>query len=143
THADHRAKDKSSAARNARILSRVIEDAPRHYFYLHCELKMLGSKEDARRMGHAALALLDEIRTEERYVVLLNLSELEPDKTLQWLHEATRTHPHRREAFRYLCEKSLMDGDVSAATSYFRMMESLPMPAPLPWTHQGMWYGWG
>jgi hypothetical protein len=141
-HSDHSAKHGSSAARNLAILERVLEDAPRHYFYLHAELKMLGKKEEAVRAARAALQLLDASQVEERYMIHLNLSELEPDHTMEHLLGAVRLQPHRREAFAYLCQKSLIDGDLSDAISYFRLMDALPLPSPLPWTHQGLWYGW-
>jgi tetratricopeptide (TPR) repeat protein len=145
-HSDHSAKHQSSAARNLTILERVLEDAPRHYFHLHTECKMLGRKEEAVRAGRAALQLLDDNQVEERYMVHLNLSELEAlpgnDRTIEHLLEAVRLQPHRREAFAYLCQKSLIDGNLSDAISYFRLMDALPLPSPLPWTHQGLWYGW-
>lgn len=140
-HGDHRHKHESSAARNAAILSRTIEDAPRHYFYLHCELKMLKDPQ-AAKYGRIALACLEQSQPEERYVVLLNMSELEPAKREEYLHEAARTQPHRREAFAYLCRSAIIEGRASDAVSYFRLMDSLPLPSPLPWTHQGMWYSW-
>jgi hypothetical protein len=157
-HSDHSAKDESSASRNLAILERVLEDAPRHYYYLSVELKVLAgranksddvaegrlpivpTRQKAIRAGKAALALLDPDQVEERYMVYLNLSELEPEKTVEHLLEAVRLQPHRREAFAYLCQKSLIDGYVSDAISYFRLMDALPLPSPLPWTHQGIWY---
>lgn len=140
-HGDHRHKHTSSAARNATILERVLEDAPRHYFYLHCETKMLKDPRSAE-FGRIALALLGNDQVEERYVVLLNLSELEPDRREERLHEAAKLQPHRREAFAYLCKSALLDGRTSDAVSYFRLMDALPLPSPVPWTHQGIWYGW-
>jgi hypothetical protein len=141
-HSDHTKKHQSSAERNARILRGVLEDAPRHYFYLQAELKMLGKKDEALKAAKAAIALLESNRPEEIYNVRLNLSELEPAETVHHLHEAVKIQPHRREAFAYLCQKSMIDGDLSAAQSYFRQMDSLPLPSPIPWTHQGIWYGW-
>jgi hypothetical protein len=139
-HGEHRAKHQSSAARNSTILERAIESAPRHYFYLQAEQKMLGKKPEAIAAGRAALALLGPDQAEELYNVRLNLSELEPDRTIEHLLEALRLQPHRREALAYLCQKNLIEGDLSNATSYFRMMDALPLPSPLPWTHQGLWY---
>lgn len=139
-HGDHSHKHESSAARNASILARTIEDAPRHYFYLHTELKMLKDPA-ALKYGRIALATGD-LDAEQKYVVLLNLSELEPVKREQHLHEAARLQPHRREAFAYLCKTALIDGRLSDAASYFRLMDSLPLPSPVPWTHQGIWYSW-
>lgn len=141
-HSDHRKKHQSSAERNARILEGVLKDAPRHYFYLQAELKMLGKKDEAREAANVALALISDDQPEWKYTVHLNLSELEPDKTVHHLLAAARLQPHRREAFAYLCQKHLNDGDLSAAQSYFRMMDALPLPSPLPWTHQGIWNGW-
>lgn len=139
-HRDHTAKNRSSAERNARILKAVVEDAPRHYFYLQAELKMLGDKEGALRAARAALALLPDTSTEEKYHVLLNLSELEPEKAEQHLLQAARMQPHRREAFGYLTQEALNRKDKSAAVSWFRIMDALPEPSPIPWTHQGIWY---
>jgi tetratricopeptide (TPR) repeat protein len=141
-HSDHKKKHKSSAERNAVILQEAVSDAPRHYFYLHAELKMMGKTAEAKSAALAALALLPESSTEERYLVLLNLSELDTENREQHLHAAARIQPHRREAFAYLTQKALMDGRTSDAISWFRCMDSLPLPSPLPWTHQGMWYGW-
>lgn len=141
-HRDHGPKNKSSAKRNATILQAVLEDAPRHFFYLQSELKMLGRKDEAKKAGLAALALLDEDRAEERYNVLLNLSELQPELTEARLLEAVSVQPHRREAYAYLSQKALIDGRVSDAVSFFRLMDSLPLPSPLPWTHQGIFHGW-
>jgi glycosyltransferase involved in cell wall biosynthesis len=138
-HGDHTHKHKSSAARNAAILRRTIEEAPRHYFYLHTELKML-KDPDALKYGRIALGF--ELEPEQRYVVLLNMSELEPEKRTQYLHEAARIQPHRREAFAYLCKAALLEGRRSDAVSYFRIVESLPLPSPTPWTHQGIWHSW-
>lgn len=141
-HSDHKAKHKSSAARNATILQAAVADAPRHYFYLQAELKMLGRKEEAAVAARNALVLLDAKSIEEKYLVLLNLSELDPERTEEHLLAAARLQPHRREAFAYLCQRALLDGRVSDATSWFRVLDNLPLPSPLPWTHQGLWYGW-
>ncbi len=137
-----------SARRNASILALATEDSPRHYFYLHADLKALGRPEESIHAGLAALALLDDNRVEERYQVLLNLSELQ-HRTDRML-EALALQPHRREALAFLCQECLERGQVSSATSYFRLMDALPAPSPLPWTHQGIWYpdghgnpGWG
>lgn len=138
-HGDHRHKHKSSAERNAVILRRTLEHAPRHVFYLHTELKMLKDPE-AAKYGHIALAF--DLDAEDRYLVLLNMSELEPEKRGEYLHEAARIQPHRREAFAYLCKAALIEGNKSDALSYFRMMDALPPPSPLPWNHQSLWYGW-
>ena len=141
-HSDHKAKNESSALRNSTILQASLSDAPRHYFYLHADLKLLGRKEEATKAAIAALYTLPERSIEERYLVLLNLSELEPDKRQDRLHEAARLQPHRREAFAYLCQVALNEGRISDAVSYFRLMDALPLPSPMPWTHQGIWYGW-
>jgi hypothetical protein len=141
-HSDHKAKNKSSALRNAAILEASLEDAPRHYFYLHADLKHLGKKAEATRAAKAALCLLADSSIEERYLVLLNLSELEPEHRQDHLHAAARLQPHRREAFAYLCQVAINEGRYSDAVSFFRLMDSLPLPSPMPWTHQGIWYGW-
>lgn len=139
THGEHQHKHRSSADRNARILERVLEDSARHYFYWQAELKMLKDPR-ARAAALKALALLGPEQVEERYTVLLNLSELDPERRQEHLFEAVKDQPHRREAFAYLCQAALNDGRVSDAVSYFRLMDALPMPSPLPWTHQGLWY---
>lgn len=139
-HSGGKEKRGSSASRNLAILEREVQWAPRHYFYLHAELKTLQRPDEARAAGLAALVMLKPDRVEERYVVLLNLSELEPEKRIEHLLAAVRVQPHRREAFAYLCQKSIIDGNRSDAISYFRLLDCLPTPAPLPWTHQGLWY---
>lgn len=141
-HSDHKAKNRSSSERNSNILKAVLEDAPRHYFYLHADLKTLGDKEGATKAALAALHLLSDAQIEERYLVLLNLSELQPERRDEHLHAAARLQPHRREAFAYLCQVALNEGRVSDAISYFRLMDAIPVPSPVPWTHQMIWYGW-
>lgn len=141
-HRDHTAKHQSSARRNADILKRTLEDAPRHYFYLHSELKMLKDKPASIKAGLSALTMLPPTAVEERYMVHLNLSELQPEKCQEHLHECARLQPHRREAFAYLSQLALIENRLSDAVSYFRLMDALPLPKPLPWTHQGLWYGW-
>lgn len=142
-HLDPSHKIGKSAERNLAILERVLEHAPRNYFYAHSDLKHKGRTEEAIQAGRAALALLTDGQPEERYIVHLNLSELEPERRKEHLLEAVKIQPHRREAFAYLCQASMIDGRLSDAVSFFRMMTALPPPAPLPWTHQGHWYGWG
>lgn len=139
-HGDHRHKHESSSARNAAILARTLEDAPRHYFYLHSELKTLGDPLSAK-YGRIALAT-EELDDEQKYLVLINMSELVLERREEYLLEAVKTQPHRREAFAYLCRWALIQGRRSDAVSYFRLMDSLPLPSPVPWTHQGIWYGW-
>lgn len=141
-HSDHKLKHKSSAERNAAILTEAVSDAPRHYFYLQAELKIMGKKSEAKAAALAAIALLPEDSIEERYLVLLNLSELDPEKRQFYLIESARIQPHRREAFAYLTQSALMESKTSDAISWFRCMDALPLPSPLPWTHQGLWYGW-
>lgn len=141
-HREHKHKHLSSATRNSTILRRQLGNLPRHAFYLHADLDMAGEVEDARKYAHIALLTLGKEQTEEHYVIHLNLSELEPDKRETHLLEASRNQPHRREAFAYLCQSALLDGRTSDAVSWFRIMDALPLPAPLPWTHQGLWYGW-
>ena len=138
-HSDHSTKNKSSASRNATILKHVLSDAPRHFFYLHSELKMIGDVDGAKRSAHAALMLLPEDSVEERYLVLLNLAEMETENAERHLLSAAKIQPHRREAFAYLSQHSLNKKNISDATSWFRIMDSLPLPSPIPWTHRSLW----
>jgi tetratricopeptide (TPR) repeat protein len=141
-HSDHRHKHKSSAERNARILESVLQDVPRHYFYLQTELKMLKKTDEARDAGNIALRVLPPEATELRYNVHLNLAELEPDKAIDHYHECLKLDPNRREALAYLCQKAIGDGVLTDAQSYFRMMDAIPRPKESSWTEQGIWYGW-
>lgn len=141
-HGDHQHKNQSSAQRNAMILEQVLNDAPRHYFYLQAEYKMLGKNAEAKKAAKAALVLLEQEKVEERYNVLLNLAQVEPEREQEHLIAALKVQPHRREALAFLCQFSLKTGNISDSISYFRMMDALPLPSPLPWTHQGVWYGW-
>lgn len=142
-HGDHKHKHKSSSERNARILEGVVADVGRNVFYASQEFKQVGRLEDSVRMARAALELLPPERIDERYSVLLTLSELDIDRRQDHLHNAAKLQPHRREAFAYLCQSALIDGRMSDAISWFRMMDALPLPEPLPWTHQGAWYAEG
>lgn len=140
-------KHGSSHMRNLRLLNIALEDAPRHLFYQHEEQYRLAMKGDtslvavAIRTGKAALQLLD--KAEERYEILLNLAELEPDQALDHLNAALRLQPWRREALAYLVQNTLARNDTNSAVSYFRMMDALPKPEPLPWTHRELWHTWG
>lgn len=142
-HLDHGHKNEASARRNASILQRAVEHAPRHYFYLHSDLKMLGDTAGAERAARAAIELLPPTSHEERYLVLLNLAQLDPAQRQHWLLRAASEQPHRREAFAYLCQHALVEDRVSDATAYYRLLCALPVPHPTPWTHQAVWYGVG
>lgn len=141
-HGDPRHKVKTSSTRNYAILSQTLADAPRHYFYLHCEQWQLGMKEESAHAGKVALVALPDSFTEERYFIYLNLAQIEPEKAETYLLEAIKTQPHRREAYADLSQIALAQGRISDATSWFRAMDALPLPRPVPWTHRGMWYGW-
>lgn len=138
-------KSAGSARRNLAILDRVLDQYPRHLFYRHAEHLRLGNRDAAKADGYVALACLHADNAEERYVVHLNLAELDEARTEDHLAAAVRLQPHRREALAMLVQYHIARGQVSQATSYFRQMDSLPVPAPLPWTHQACWYAkaWG
>lgn len=136
------AKKTSSARRNLAIMDRVLDQVPRNMFYRHAEHVRAGNDSEALRDGHAALAMLAPEAREERYLVHMNLAHLENSDAQ--LHAAVATQPHRREAFAELCQRALAKGAISDALAYFRLMDALPEPKPLPWTHDGRWYpgGW-
>lgn len=138
-------KSDASARRNLAILDRVLDQYPRHLFYRHAEHVRLGNRDAAKADGYVALAALPPEDAESRYLVHLNLAELDSTRAEDHLAAAVRLQPHRREAFAMLVQYHVARGQVSQATSYFRQMDSLPLPAPLPWTHQACWYGkgWG
>lgn len=138
-------KSDASARRNLAILDRVLDQYPRHLFYRHAEHVRLGNRDAAKADGYVALAALPAEDAESRYLVHLNLAELDSARAEDHLAAAVRLQPHRREAFAMLVQYHIARGQVSQATSYFRQMDSLPLPAPLPWTHQACWYGkgWG
>ena len=46
-HREHEHKHQSSAARNTAILTSILSDVPRQYFYLHAELKLLGKSSES------------------------------------------------------------------------------------------------
>lgn len=137
---DH--KRQGSSTRNAKILEGVLPGATRAVFYASHEFKNV-DKAKAIRYAKASLELLDADRAEERYVVLLELSALETENASEWLAKAMLCQPHRREAFAYLCQEALKRKNLSDAQSYFRMLDALPLPSPLPWTHQDIWHGVG
>lgn len=138
-------KSDASARRNLAILDRVLDQYPRHLFYRHAEHVRLGNRDAAKADGYVALAALPPEDAESRYLVHLNLAELDSARAEDHLAAAVRLQPHRREAFAMLVQYHIARGQISQATSYFRQMDSLPLPAPLPWTHQACWYGkgWG
>ncbi len=94
------------------------------------------------QIGRAALPLLDD-KPEEKYEIYLNFSEIDPDRALEHLTAALLLQPWRREALAYLVQWAMAHGQLDHAVSWFRMMDNLPLPSPLPWTHRSVWYGWG
>lgn len=140
---------KDSHPRNKRLLEIGLADADRHLFYLHEELYRLatqgGQPEDraeAVRTGKAALELLKD-KPEECYEICLNMTELEPAQAQAWMFRALALQPWRREALAYLTQDALAAGKLDHAVSWFRQMDGLPRPEPLPWTHRDLWHGWG
>lgn len=127
--------------RNFRLLTEATRNTPRQLFYLHEDQHKL-KKPEAIVTGKAALLLLDSDKGDEKYEILLNLSELEPNQSYRHLLDAVALQPYRREALAYLVQNSLRDGQLSAAVAYFKMMDALPLPEPLPWTHRGIFHGW-
>lgn len=141
-HANPGAKTVTSAERNLRILEAGTADDARSLFYLHAELFRVGRHKEALIAAQRALEKLAPEQKEERYFVLINLAQLDPENEAGHLLHALQTQPHRREALADLCQMSLRLGNKSDAASYFRMMDALPEPNPLPWTHRGMWHAW-
>lgn len=137
-----------SHERNLALLRLETSAMPRNLFYYHeelCWLFMQGQQDyraEAIRTGQAALQLFGETGPEERYEIMLNLGELEPAIAEEWFLAALRLQPWRREALAYLAQRAVSRGDRSHALSWFRLMDSLPRPSPLPWTHREVWYGW-
>lgn len=142
-HRDHKHKDNESSKRNVVLLEKTVESAHRHFFYLAIDLKNLGRKEEAERAARAALALLPQSFIEERYLTLLNLGQLSPEDADRNYMEAIRIQPHRREAYAHACQRAMGLGLLSDAVAWFKCMDAMPLPEPLPWTHQVMWHGWG
>lgn len=138
-----------SHARNYALLRLETDASARYLFYLHEELYWLVvhrgleiHREEAIATGQAALHLFGGGGMEERYEIYLNLGELDPAHDETWFDQALRLQPWRREALSYLCQRAVRLGHRSWALSWFRMMDALPRPNPLPWTHREIWYGW-
>jgi tetratricopeptide (TPR) repeat protein len=168
----------SSHTRNLTLLGLTLDDAPRHYFYLHEELFWLWQKEqDSRsdpssvaeggphgvpppellrrvdtptlararaiRTGEAALILIGDSKPDDIYEVLLNMSELQPERAIEHLQRAENLQPHRREALAYRSQRELRENHIREAVAWFMKMDALPVPDPPPWTHRSIWYGSG
>lgn len=151
-HAPVEGHAKDSHPRNMRLLQLTLEHADRNLFYLHEEwfLRAVrpdlaapepGARAQAIATANAALAL--SMKAEEIYEICLNMCELEPDKFEYWIFKALALQPWRREALSYLTQNALAKGNLNHAVSWFRMMDNLPRPEPLPWTHRDIWHGWG
>lgn len=143
-HAPHSDERVTSHERNYTLLKTQVEDLDRTLFYLHCEQMNLHYYDAAVQIGKAALVLIPDSKPEEKYKVLVNLSTIEQSKTYEYLMEAVKLQPHRREAIAHLAQWCLAAKDLSGAVSFFRMMDALPVPNPVPWTHCAIWYegGW-
>ncbi len=139
------AKKKRSASRNIALLENELKQGRgtgRIHGYLCQDYKIIGDNHKSWCHAVAAWDALPDDLAEERYSVALLLSELQPDQMEHHLFAAIRTQPHRREAFALLCQRAIFDGRRSDAVSFFRLMDSLPEPKPLPWTHAAMFHGW-
>lgn len=139
----------SSHTRNLALLRTLAGNSSRTLFYLHEELYWQATQRgdgaaqrESIEVGKAALAMSMDYQLEERYEIFLNLGELEKGKEEYWWLEALRLQPWRREALSYLCQHAIALGRRPQALSWFRMMDTLPEPNPLPWTHRGIWHGW-
>ena len=140
----------SSHHRNLTLLRLEDANVSRRFFYLHEELFWLftqradpDARADAVAYGLAALELLPPERAEETYEILLNLGELLPDRAEEFFLRALKLQPWRREAPAYLCQRAVTLQQPDHAVSWLRMMDGLPLPHPLPWTHRQLWHGWG
>lgn len=142
-----------SHARNLSLLRLATRDSARNLFYRSQEefgayiRGPIEEKEQRRAAalatGRAAMLLLSPSSLEERYELLLNFSELDAQNARDHLLAAVKLQPHRREAFAYLVQNAIHEQCPSDAISYFRLMDSLPRPSPLPWSHRDIWHGWG
>lgn len=132
---------RKSFDRNINILKKSSEFGSIYNFYLHQEHYGLGEKEKAIEYGKIAQSYND-LPVVERYEVRLHMAELEPEKKEEWLLNAFRMSPWRREALVELCRLQVAKGNVLNALSYALMYDSLPEPDIRPWTHAGAWYTW-
>lgn len=127
--------------RNRALLELELRDVDRNLYYLACE-QFDNLNLRCIETSKAALALLPPEKIEERYKLMLILSQSETPRQTEWALEAMRLQPHRRDAAALLSQQAIAAGRLSDAISYFRMMDALPEPTPLPWSHAGMWHGW-
>jgi len=149
-HARDDVHRQSSHERNLTLLGLALDDAPRHYFYLHEELfwKWDQTRNDPKtldhavRTGEAALILIGDAKPDDIYEILLNLYDLQPSR-IELLQRAETLQPQRREALAYRCQRELRDKRLLEAVAWFKKMDALPVPEPPPWTHRSIWYGSG
>ena len=139
-HAPVSGHEATSVARNLALLQIASPVHPRARFYLHEEFLRAGRRKEAEATGLALAEELNGNMPAEHYEVLLNLAELQPEKTEHWCFEALRLDPGRREALSQLIQFALDCGDVPRAAHLFRWMDTIPEPNPKPWTHRPIWY---
>ncbi len=135
-------KTVNSTDRNLRILNQSLNNACIYQYYIHAEHYHTGQKEKAIEAGKMALNYKN-LPLIERYEVMLNLSllsESDAEKE-QYLMNAVRLAPWRREAFAYLTKYHISKKNYLKAQSYCFMMSCFNPQEIRPWTFQPKWYG--
>lgn len=129
--------------RNRVILEHAIQDGARHLFFLSQEAVERGQIDDFRAYAAAALAH-PGLEETERYEILINLAQNEPDKKKARGHaeEAFGLMPDRREAMALLACYALVDERNEEAFHLAKLMATIPMPKKAYWTLNREWYTW-
>jgi glycosyltransferase involved in cell wall biosynthesis len=131
--------------RNKQILSRALQHASAHYFYVAQEWFCEGNKYNATKFSKLALEFPD-LDPSFRYETNLNLARLTDDtsEAIQYALAAHGIFPWCREAHAMLALSYIERNDPKRAVFWAERMDATPLPheSERPWTHEPKWYGW-
>lgn len=146
THAPltNKVKQGISSGRNLRILESIADKTHGEAFFYFMELAGTGRRGEALEAAKVALAKPD-LKEPERYEIFMNLASMAEGKKPRrdFLWEAVKLSPERREALALLCAEYTNWHEPDGALAVGRMMRALPRPVVRNYTHRDNVYGYG
>ena len=131
----------SSHFRNVPILEKQLATSGRNLFYLAQERFQSGQFKQFASLCDVALHIPD-LGDIERYELLIQLAQIDSNRSKQAASEAFALMPDRREALALLCNYALIDGDNKKALRFAELMMDTPIPSVTYWSQNNEWYGW-
>ena len=140
----NKVKQGISSRRNLTILESIKNKTHGEAFFYFMELAGSGRKGEALEAAKVALAM-PELKEPEKYEIYMNLASMAEGKKPRrdFLWEAVKLSPERREALALLCAEATNWHEPEAALSIGRMMRALPRPTIRNYTHRDNVYAYG